>query len=240
MTTKAPGVLTQRFDEHRNRQRIEVVGRLVENQKIGRMKQRARQRNTALFPAGQHADALEHIVAGKKEGAQHGAEFPIGFIARGMAQGFEHRVRWLQHIGLMLREKGGLHTVPRSTLALERLGPVEDAGQSGLARPVLPDQRDLVSAFDRERPGVARKHECRRRRYGRFWKTYPVRGRTRPDLGGSGKRMRTAASSDGAGGMRSRRSSIFTRLCTCFALDALYRNRSMNRSVAAISRCWFS
>ena len=47
-------VVTEHFLEHVKRFEIEIVGRLVQNQKVGGLCQRARQHQSAAFAAGEH------------------------------------------------------------------------------------------------------------------------------------------------------------------------------------------
>src|SRR5207237_10592211 len=59
----------------------EGIGGLVKQQEIRRPQQHSRERVTIPFPARKHADALEHVIIGKKKGAQQRAQ--LGLIANG-------------------------------------------------------------------------------------------------------------------------------------------------------------
>ena len=62
---KCAGILTQRFDQDVSGLNIEMVGGLIENQKVCGRNQRSGQCNAAAFPPGQYGDRLEHIVTVK-------------------------------------------------------------------------------------------------------------------------------------------------------------------------------
>ena len=75
-------VFLQCRQQHVLRAHIQVVGRLVQQQEIGRHHQHARQRIAIPLTTGKHSNALEHIVLGEQEAAEHAAQLGIGGARR--------------------------------------------------------------------------------------------------------------------------------------------------------------
>mgnify|MGYP000426795823 CR=1 FL=1 len=57
--------VTERVDQHLFGRQVQVVGRLVEHQKVGRMQKHAREHKPRAFPARERSDGLVRFVAGK-------------------------------------------------------------------------------------------------------------------------------------------------------------------------------
>ena len=55
----------QRLEQHFLRREIEVVGRLVEHEEVGRIEQHAREHEARFLAARQRADLLVDVLAGK-------------------------------------------------------------------------------------------------------------------------------------------------------------------------------
>src|SRR5436190_24318717 len=76
-----------------NARHVEVCGRFVHQEEIGRIKQKFHQRQAALLTATEHADLFENVVAAEKETAQQRADKLFG-DALGCVKGLlEHGVR---------------------------------------------------------------------------------------------------------------------------------------------------
>ena len=59
------GEFLERVEQHILGAQVQVIGRLVEEQKIGRHHQHAGQRVAIALAAGEHADGFEDIVRGE-------------------------------------------------------------------------------------------------------------------------------------------------------------------------------
>src|SRR5689334_21146590 len=59
------GIFHERVEEYVFGAHIEVVSRLVEQEKICRVQEQAKQGVSAAFSARQHADLLEHVIFGE-------------------------------------------------------------------------------------------------------------------------------------------------------------------------------
>ena len=107
------GVFLQRFQQHVFGAQVEVVGGFVEQQEIGRVQQHSRQRVAIAFAAGEHANALEHIVLGKQETAQQAAQFGLGAErhGRGARQVVEQARLRVKLLVLVLGEVIGFNIV---------------------------------------------------------------------------------------------------------------------------------
>ena len=170
-----PRELPQRFEQHVLGAQVEVVGRLVEQQEIGRPQQHARQRVAVALAAREHADALEDVVVGKQETAEQGAQARLVAEGRGRDAGEvveQPRVR-IERLVLVLREVVGLHVVPQAEFAgRHRLLAGQQLDERGFARAVHAHQGDAVAAIDDE---VHAREDALRRRS--FW---PRRGTPPP------------------------------------------------------------
>jgi len=69
-----PVELAERADEHLLGGDVEVVGRLVEHEEVGRVEEHHRQHQPRLLAAGEHPHALLHLVAGEAEAAGQRAQ----------------------------------------------------------------------------------------------------------------------------------------------------------------------
>src|SRR5581483_636604 len=68
------GVLAERCEQHVFGAHIEVIGRLVKQEKIRRMQQHPQQGIAVALAAGEHADTLEHVVSGEQKTSQQTAQ----------------------------------------------------------------------------------------------------------------------------------------------------------------------
>src|SRR5690606_33253804 len=69
-----PRVLGESALQDLLRMEVEVVGRFVEDEKVGRLQQHAGQGEPAPLATGKHPDGLEDIVAAEEKSAQQRAE----------------------------------------------------------------------------------------------------------------------------------------------------------------------
>src|SRR5690606_37417556 len=132
------GVLPERLDEDGLARHVEVVGRLVEDEEVGGGEERAGEGEPALLAAGEHADGLEDVVAAEQERAEEAAQLGLGAVLRGVAERGEGGLVRVERVGLVLREERRSDLAAELARAGERLLAVEDAGEGGLARAVLP------------------------------------------------------------------------------------------------------
>ena len=136
-------LLLQPFD----RDQIEMIGRLVEQQHLGHRRQRAHQRRAARLPARQRGRPRRRIDAE----FLHQRPRAIGIVLLAEAgedeigdrrEGGEIRLLLeIAHLGAGLRE-------PAAAVRLDVAG--GDLQQRRLARPVAPDQRDPFARGDRQ------------------------------------------------------------------------------------------
>ena len=98
------GEVRQRIGEHIDRSRVEMVGRLVEQQGIGRFDQHPRKRDAIAFPSAQRLDRFLLIVTGEQKGAGNSAE-EIRFRLTGdFGEGVENGMFGVQGLCLVLGE----------------------------------------------------------------------------------------------------------------------------------------
>ena len=149
---KRARILFEGFDEHIDRLDVEVVGGLIEDEKVGGGEEGAGQGHAALLATGEYGDGLEDIVAPEEEGAEERADLGVGLTLCLLAERVEDGVPWVERLGLMLCEKCEVGVMAEGAGAAEGLGAVEDAGEGGFAGAVAPDECDLIAALDGERP----------------------------------------------------------------------------------------
>ncbi len=97
-------VLDERGGERALGDDVEVVGRLVENQQVGRVEQDLGQRQPRLFAARQNANLLIDVVALKAESAGQIAQRADAGHGRVSLQLLEDGVVSVELLHLMLRE----------------------------------------------------------------------------------------------------------------------------------------
>ena len=105
------GERRNRFQQHILGPHIQVVGRLVQQQKIRRRHQNPRQRKAVPLSARKHAQRLEHIVAGKEKAAQQRAQLDFRHLQRGAADVIQHARLGIEHLVLVLRKVLAHHVV---------------------------------------------------------------------------------------------------------------------------------
>ena len=142
----------QRFQQHVFCAHIQVVGRLVEQQKIRRAQQHARQRVAIALAARKHADPLEHIVLAEEKTAEQAAQLDFGCCA---ARRRSDRPACVRRGSALCIDPA--RSSPASTLwpsvyvaGGQRLRPGQQLDQRRLAGAVHADQRDTVAALDDE------------------------------------------------------------------------------------------
>ena len=88
---------------------VQVVGRLVEAEQVGRVGHQLGQRQPGLLAAREDLDLLLDCVAGEEEGAQQPAHLGRAHPRRGPGQLLEDGVVGVQRLDLMLGEVGDPH-----------------------------------------------------------------------------------------------------------------------------------
>src|SRR5580704_11193964 len=145
------GVANQGFEQNIFGAQVEVVGGLVEQQKVGRMQQQAQQGVASALAAGKNADLFENVFVGKEKTTEQAAQFGLGGARRGFAEIVKDAGGLVEFFVLILREVVGLDVVAEAKLAGgERLGASQQLDQRGFARAVHAHQRDAVAALDHE------------------------------------------------------------------------------------------
>ena len=86
-----PAVVLERVEEDVLRIEVEVVGRLVEQQRVRRPQQHARDGEPRALAAGQHAGLLVDVVAGKQEPAEDVANRRHHVVGRSRLRAFRRR-----------------------------------------------------------------------------------------------------------------------------------------------------
>ena len=123
-----------------------MVGGLVHEEEVGRHHQQPGERDPRALPAGEHANALLHLIAGEEEGTEHAPDPALGLGGNQPVDLLEDGPRRVEALGVVLREIPGDHVVPerhdpRVGLDLPR----QQLEQRGLAGAVQSDHRDPVA-----------------------------------------------------------------------------------------------
>ena len=88
--------------EHVDGGRIQVIGGLVQQERVRRFHEHASQGHTVAFPAAQGLDRFFLILSGKQEDPGRAPQV-IGLgLRRGFGQGFQDRMLGVQDLGLVL------------------------------------------------------------------------------------------------------------------------------------------
>ena len=128
---------------------IQVIGRLVEQQRVRRAEQHARDGQPRSLAARQHAGPFVHIVAGEQEAAEDVADHRHHVHRRAVLQRVVHRQRRVEARGLVLRKVLHHHLVaflPGAAVGRFRSG--QHPHQRRLAGAVRADERDAVAPLD--------------------------------------------------------------------------------------------
>ena len=70
--------MLQRGFQRFARGRVQVVGRLVQHQKVRPSQHQDQKRHPRPLPSGEHAQGFEHVVPGKEKGRQRAAHLRLG------------------------------------------------------------------------------------------------------------------------------------------------------------------
>src|SRR5262249_58796665 len=84
------GELAERLEQNIFGAKVQVVGGLVEEQKIRWMQQHAGQRVAVTLAAGKHADGLENVVLGEEKATEQAAQLGLRRPRRHGKQIVEH------------------------------------------------------------------------------------------------------------------------------------------------------
>ena len=140
--------LIQREQQRVNARHVEVRGRFIHEQQVGRIQQQLHQREPAFFSTAQHADFLEHVVAAEQETAEQGADELLGDALRRVERLFQHGAAGIEHVHAILRVVSGFDVVAEFAFArLRRDVGRENLQQGGFSGAVRPDQHDALPAL---------------------------------------------------------------------------------------------
>ncbi len=103
--------------EHPLRAHVEMVGRLVQHEKVGRPKQHFQQQQAASLAAAQYVYPLEYLFAPEEKRAEHPAETGNELGGSVLLDFFENTVVGTHGIRSFLREVGGFHAGAESDRA---------------------------------------------------------------------------------------------------------------------------
>ncbi len=141
----------ERGDQHVLGRQVEVVGRLVQHEEIGRIEEHARHHEPRLLAAGERPDPLVDLVARELEGAQQAADQAHGLVREVLLQLLEDGDVRVQQIQRLLGEVAQLDAGADGDVArvgLQRAG--HHAQQRRLARAVAAHDRPPLAALDRQ------------------------------------------------------------------------------------------
>src|SRR5207248_9920923 len=127
-------------------------GRFVEEEEVRRHDEELGQRHPGALPAGEHGDALVHVVAGEEKRAEDAPHPALRLRWNEVRDFLEHRAIEAQVLGVVLREVPELDVV--SELHLSAIGrdlSGEELEQRRLALSVETDHRDAVTPEDARR-----------------------------------------------------------------------------------------
>ena len=142
-------VILERVEQDVLRVEVEMVGRLVEQQRVRRTQQHARHRQPRALAARQHAGLLVDVVAREEESAEDVADGRHHVVGRAGPQRVVDGEIGVEPRRLVLREVLHHHLVSLAPLTrVRRLDAGEHAHQGGLPGPVRSDDRDAVAPLD--------------------------------------------------------------------------------------------
>src|SRR4051794_27775699 len=144
-----PRELRQRVLERLARVEVEVVGRLVEHEDVGAGLHQDRQRQALALAPAQPGDRLLGLLAAEQEAPEQRAGL-VGRELRRALAGLEHGPGRADRLGV-LGQVADLHVVAAPQLAAGQRGVADErVQQRRLARPVGPDERDVLAALEPE------------------------------------------------------------------------------------------
>ncbi len=119
--------------------RVEVVGRLVQQQHVGGAAHQPGQRQPGLLPTGEGAGQLVDAVPAEQEGAEDAAQLHVRGAGRGRAHVVQHRAVGVEGLVLL-----GVVAQPQPVAGVDR------AGVRGLRAGEYPQQCGLAGAVEAE------------------------------------------------------------------------------------------
>lgn len=99
--------------EHLLGRDVQMVGRLVQHEQVGRGEHHLRKRDPGLLPAAQGADLLLDVVPLEHELPEERPELVVRLLRRRLGDGLNDRLVEVERLGLVLLEVVGLHRVAR-------------------------------------------------------------------------------------------------------------------------------
>ena len=143
--------MAERFEQYVFGAHVEVVRRLIEQQKVRRMDQQLGECVAVALSAGEHAQRFKNVIPGEPKRPEQPARLGLRQVRRGIGEVLKHAARRIEHLVLVLGEVVRLDVVSEAEAACGRriqLGQQSD--QRGFARAVHADQSDAISALDGE------------------------------------------------------------------------------------------
>jgi len=144
-----PGAVSVETVEHLlAAHRVQVVGRLVQQQHVGARADQGGQGQPGLLTAGEHTGRLVDVVAGEQERAEHLADLDEVHVGGGRAHVLQDRAAGVQGL-VLLGVVAELEAVARGDHAgVGLLHAREQAQQGGLARAVQTEDDDPGALVD--------------------------------------------------------------------------------------------
>ena len=129
-------VAAQRVEHLFARGRVEVIGRFVEQQHVGRGGHQSRQRKARLLATGQRPGLLVELRSNEHEGAEQTAQLLLTGVGRSVANVLPDGCGRVEGV-VFLREIADLEAVSRFDVPrVHWLGSGDQPQQGGLTRPV--------------------------------------------------------------------------------------------------------
>ena len=128
-----------------------MVGRFVENEKVGGLHEHAHERNPGTLAARENANLFEHVVAAKKKTAEQAADMGGILAARHFLDGGKYRLVRGEIVGMVLREKRREDLVSKVDAASAgSLLAGDEATEGRFSGSVRTNNRKLLSPVDLE------------------------------------------------------------------------------------------
>ncbi len=145
------GVADEGALEHALGLHVEVVGGLVEDQKVGGLDEHADECDARAFATGKDADFFKDIVAAEEEAAEKVAALWRGFAGGGFFYGLEDGLVGIEFIGVVLGEVGEGDAESEGEFAIGRgILAGDEAAEGGFAGAVGADDGVFFAFGDLE------------------------------------------------------------------------------------------
>ena len=135
-----------------------MVGGFVENEEVGRGEECASEGKAASLATGKHTDGLENVISAKQKSTEQRAKLCLRLAPADLSEALQNVQRWIERLGLVLREEAVHDLVAGFARPVEGLGAEEHPRQRRFTRAVLPHERNLVALLDGQRRHIL-KHD---------------------------------------------------------------------------------